>query len=65
MIMIMCLKISSYLKCTEPNLGHRVYFKDHPVLFSEEDLLLFPNIFYLLMCVGGGGEGRSGSEGER
>lgn len=47
--MLLYLKIK-LLKCTASNLGHKVYFKGHAMFFSEEDLLLFPTIFYLLMC---------------
>ena len=38
----------------------RVYFEEHTMLFSEEEMLLFLSIFYLLTHVWAGSKGGSG-----
>ena len=43
--------IHQLLKGTIPNFGQGIYFKEHIMPFSKEDLLLFPSIFYIYLCV--------------
>lgn len=44
-------KNEQLLKGAAQTWGTRVYFKEHTMIFPEEDLLLFPSIFYLPTCV--------------
>lgn len=45
------MMIHQLLKGTIPNFGQGIYFKEHIMPFSKEDLLLFPSIFYIYLCV--------------
>ena len=52
--------INSAFKNQHQTWDTRVYFEEHTMLFSEEEMLLFLSIFYLLTHVWAGSKGGSG-----